>query len=114
MFKLGKSDSFTYPVKVEIPDEAGRTRTESFDGLFRRASREEFQATMERAKSGELEDLTLARDVLIGWRGVQDEEGKELPFSDANREVLLNVWPVLPAVVAAWLEAHSPKGRAKN
>lgn len=114
MFKLGKSDRFLYPVKVEIPGEDGRTRTESFDALFRRASREEFQAKMEDAKTGELDDLTLAREVLLGWRGVQDEDGRELEFSATNCELLLNVWPVCPAVVQAWLEAHSPKGRAKN
>jgi len=114
MFKLGKSDSFTYPVKIEIPGENGRPRVETFDGLFRRASREEFQAKMEAAKTGDLDDLALAREVLIGWRGVQDEDGAELEFNATNCELLLNVWPVCPAVVQAWLDAHSPKGRAKN
>lgn len=114
MFKIGKKDEFWYPVRVESPDENGKPRTETFDAQFRRYTREQFADVMERAGSGSMDDLALARDVLIGWRNVQDDDGGALAYSDDNREILLNVWPVLPAVVSAWIEAHSPKGRAKN
>lgn len=45
---------------------------------------------------------------------VMRDIGQELAFSAAARDALLDIWPVLPAVVSAFIEAHSPEGRAKN
>lgn len=114
MFKIGQTDRFSYPVSVDIPADGGKRTTYTFDAIFRRLSRDEFVDLTTRAQAGETNDAALVRDVLLGWKGVQDAEGGELPFSEENRELVLNVWPVLPAVVAAFIEAHTPKGKAKN
>ena len=114
MFKIGQTDRFTYPVHVEISGDGGKRQTHTFDATFKRLSREEFQAMMKAAQEGSLEDASVAADVLLGWKGVQDEHGGDLPFSEENRDALLNVWPVLPAVMSAFIEAHTPTGRAKN
>lgn len=114
MFKIGQTDRFSYPVHVEIPGDGGKRVSYSFDAVFRRLSRDEFVDLTSRAQAGETSDSALVRDVLLGWKGIQDADGAELPFSEENRELVLNVWPVLPAVVAAFIEAHTPKGKAKN
>lgn len=114
MIKIGQSDRFSYPVKVDLPADGGKHTTYTFDAVFRRLDREQFQRIVTRAQAGELDDVDLARDVLLGWAGVMDEDDKPLPFSEEAREALLNVWPVLPAVIGAFMEAHTPKGRTKN
>lgn len=114
MFKLGQSDRFSYPVAVEIPGDGGKRISYTFDAVFKRLSREEFVDITSRAQAGEINDAALVRDVLLGWKGIQDDAGADLPFSEDNRDLVLNVWPVLPAVVAAFIEAHTPKGKAKN
>jgi hypothetical protein len=114
MFKLGQTDRFSYPVTVDLPGDGGKRQTYTFDAIFRRLSRDEFLAVTTRAQAGELDDAQLVRDVLLGWKGIQDEHGQELPFSEQAREQVLDVWPVLPAVVTAFVESHTPKGRAKN
>jgi hypothetical protein len=114
MIRLGASDRFWYPVKVEMIGEDGVRRTHEFRAQFRRYSRSDFERVMEAVRKGELSDLELAREVLLGWEGVQDEDGSELAFSASARERLLDLWPVLPGVIGAFVEAHSPEGRRKN
>lgn len=114
MLKLGASDRFWYPVRVEILDDDGVRRTHEFRALFRRYGRSDFERLMKRARDGEITDDALAREVLLGWQGVQDETGGEVSFSAEARERLLDLWPVLPALILAFVEAHSPEGRRKN
>ena len=114
MFKLGQSDRFTYPVSIEVLDESGKRKTYSFDAVFKRLSNDQFIEVSRAAKAGELPDLDLVRDVLLGWKGILDEDGNELTFSEANRDMVLNVWPVTPTIVSAFLEANTPKGKQKN
>lgn len=114
MLRLGASDRFWYPVRVEIVDADGVRRVHEFGALFRRLGRSDFERLMRRVRDGDLTDDALARDVLLGWRGVQDESGAEVPFSPEARERLLDLWPVLPALIQAFVEAHSPEGRRKN
>ena len=114
MFKLGQSDRYSYPVNVEIVGDGGARQVFTFDAVFRRLSADEYAAMMRRARDGEIDDITIARDVLWGWDKVVDDAGEKLAFSETNRDVLLNVWPVLPALMAAFLESNTPKGKTKN
>ena len=114
MFTLAPSDAFWYPVNVELIDDAGKRRPHRFEARFKRYTRTQFAALIERLQSGQQTDVALAEDVLLGWRGVQDGDGQEVEFTPAARDALLDVWPVLPALVSAFVEAHTPEGRAKN
>jgi hypothetical protein len=114
MLKLGASDRFWYPVRVEILDDDGVRRPHEFRALFRRYGRSDFERLMEKVRASEITDDALARDVLLGWHGVQDESGADITFSQEARERLLDLWPVLPAIIQAFIEAHSPEGRRKN
>lgn len=114
MFKLGQSDSFSYPVEVEVVGDGGKRSTYTFDAQFRRLPSDELNEISRRAREGDVNDAGLVREVLVGWKGILDEDGSELPFSEASRERVCRVWPVTPSIVAAFLEANSPKGKQKN
>lgn len=114
MFKIGQTDRFTYPVSVEVVGDNGKRSSYSFDAVFKRLSNDEFVEVSRSAKMGDLPDIDLVRDVLIGWKGIQDEDGNDMPFTEANRDLVLNIWPVTPSIVTAFLEANTPKGRSKN
>lgn len=109
MLKIGQSESFWYPVKVTILSEDGQSSSHEFEAKFKRLDREALSRAMATP-----DDLALLRENLLGWRSVVDDDGNPLPFTDDNREALLNLWPVLPALAKAFVEAHSPEGRAKN
>lgn len=113
MFKTDQSASYTWPVAVDMPGDGGKRATHKFDAQFKRLSQSEIESLMRRVNSGETGDGALLAEVLLGWKGVQDEDGAELPFSEGNREKLLNVYPVRPAVVAAFFDSIRT-GREKN
>jgi len=68
---------------------------------------------MEKIQAGEIDDDTLCREILIGWTGVQDAKGEEIPFSETSLNVMLNVQMVAAAVVSAWFDSLA-KAKRKN
>lgn len=114
MFRLGQSNQFSYPVHVEVVGDAGVRKTHTFTAVFKRVDREEFEDMVEKVRAGELKDRDVVDRVLVDWKDVQDADGNDLPFDEAGKVALYSVLPVVPAIASAFLEANTPKGRAKN
>tara|TARA_B100001939_G_C16908849_1_gene603627 strand:+ start:897 stop:1223 length:327 start_codon:yes stop_codon:yes gene_type:complete len=70
--------SFKWPVEVEEPADGGVFETSKFDAVFKRVPRSEFQKLADKG------DLELLKAVLVGWDGIEDEDGKAVPFSQAT------------------------------
>lgn len=113
MFRLDASDAYWYPVTVELPVDGGKFAKSTFDAQFKRLSRTEVMELMRQIRDNETTDIQVACEVLLGWRGVCDRDGSEIPFSERAREQLLDVHPVCPAVIQAWAESLRG-GKAKN
>ncbi len=107
MFKIATTPTYFAPVVVDMPIGGGKTQKFTFDAEFRRLTQSELKDIQAQASSGEITDERFAREVMIGWRGVQDEAGTELPFSEGNCDMLLNIFPVLPSVVKAFYASLS-------
>lgn len=74
-FVRKKIKTFKWPVKVEEPADGGVFEESTFDAIFKRVPRSQFKKLSDK---GELE---LLKGVLIGWEGIEDEDGKPVPFS---------------------------------
>jgi len=74
-FVRKKVKTFKWPVTVEEPSDGGTFDSSTFDVVFKRLGRSEF------SKLSEKGDLQLLKSVVLGWDGITDEDGKELPFS---------------------------------
>ena len=74
-FVRKKVKTFKWPVTVEEPADGGVFDESTFDAVFKRVPRSEFQ---ELADKG---DHDLLKAVMTGWEGIEDEDGKPLPFS---------------------------------
>lgn len=114
MFRLGQTSQFSYPVNVEIVGDSGIRKTHTFTAVFRRIERDEFDDLVERVRAGEVKDRDVVDRVLLDWRDVEDADGNALACDHAGKAQLFSVLPVVPAIAAAFLEANTPKGRAKN
>lgn len=112
MFKLSQSPEYTWPVEINLPADGGRTEKATFDAKFKRMTQSRMEEIRAAADRGELRDADLAREALIGWSGVIDENG-EVPFSEAARDRLLDVPMVASAIVLALLSSVSG-ARRKN
>ena len=74
MFKISQSNTYLWPVTVEMPDDGGKFTKHTFDAEFRRLSVDELSAL------GDTDDTggTACRRILAGWKGVVDDNGEPL------------------------------------
>jgi len=74
-FVRKKVKTFKWPVTVEEPADGGVFDSSTFDITFKRLGRKEFATLSEKG------DLILLKAVVLAWDGIDDEEGKAVPFS---------------------------------
>ena len=82
-FKARKVTSYEWPVKVQVPSN-GRFREETFTAVFKKISRSSFNELVDDG------DDALVRDILLDWKGIVDEQGEEIEFSDESLKEFLD------------------------
>lgn len=112
MFKLAQAPAFWAKVEAMYPTEDRGMQTISFDVRFRRLSTDELQALQERIREEQLDDRTVARELVVGWRGIEGLEGGEAPFTPEGYEKLLNLG--LGSAICLTYFQFVPRARAKN
>lgn len=116
-FVLKQSETFVWPVTFEIPNEC-RHEKQTFDGEFKRLPQSkvgQMVAELNRFDEvGDLDNITeMARDVLVGWSGVQDGKGNEIPFSQKALNEMLEI-PLLAASILRTYFDSIKGGKRKN
>lgn len=76
-FVRKKVKTFKWPVEVEEPADGGVFETSKFDAIFKRVPRSEFKKLADKG------DFELLKAVMTGWDGIEDEDGKAVPFTQA-------------------------------
>lgn len=109
-FVLKQSDTYTWPVSFDVPVDGGRHERQTFDGEFKRVPQSKLGpmvAELQKLEDlGELDRITeIAADVLVGWSGISDDTGKEIPFSQKALEQLLEVPFLAVAVLKAYMDS---------
>lgn len=113
-FVLKQSDTYTWPITLVLPVDGGRREKHTFDGEFKRLPQSRINEiirlarAMERGRvdeTDELMDQDAAREILAGWSGVVDDDGKEIKFSDANLTQLLEIPTVAAQIVRSWFDS---------
>ncbi len=107
MFVLKQSETYTWPVTVKFPVSGGRHSEEKFDAEFKRITQSKVKEIQQQIADELITDIDLAKEVLVGWRGVLDENKNEIPFSIEAKEQLLDVALVGSAVAQAFFESFS-------
>tara|TARA_Y100000592_G_scaffold30085_1_gene47952 strand:- start:8425 stop:8769 length:345 start_codon:yes stop_codon:yes gene_type:complete len=104
-FVLKKSNTYKWPVSVDVPVDGGKHERVTFDVEFRDLTQSRLLEIAELSGEGNLSDVEIAREVMTGWAGVEDEDGKELPYSITKRDELLDVPMMASAIAGAYLES---------
>lgn len=123
-FKIAASPTYKVDVVVHFPGEDGKLRKQSFVAVFKRLTQGEIETLRDRIAARNngallatepqpISDRELLDEVLVGWEGVQDEDGNELLFNEANKDALLALHPTQPRLVAAYLKSLTD-AREKN
>ena len=86
---LKKRNSYTWPVTIIIPVDGGHKEKSTFDVEFKRLTQTRISEIRKLARKMEigaidddemLEDQEAAKEIILGWDGVVDEENKEIKF----------------------------------
>lgn len=113
-FKLAMAPTFGVRVTVEMLNERGAIEKSTFLAQFRRYKVEDFERLKERWLSeGKDDPVWLGREVLVGWKDLETEDGQVAEYDEANKELLLSIPPAAAAVQQAFLE-NVVKAREKN
>lgn len=110
MFVIATKPTFEWPVEFEIPGDRKPIKvqfTAEFNRLPQSRLDEMFTDTPPK-------DEDLVHEVMAGWKGVQDEDGKDLDFTSVNLGMLLEVAGMRQAIVRAFFEAINGAGKRKN
>lgn len=112
---LKQKEPYTWPVKITLPTDGGKRATESFTGIFawlNQSRIEEIRRTVRMQSMGladpdhqEIDDISAAKEVLVGWADVIDDEGDEVPFSDRALDQLLQIPTVAGQIVKQWQQS---------
>ena len=123
-FVLSSTDTYPLPVSISTPDldRPGRFRRQSFDAVFRRLPRsrlaelgEVLSSTPATADSADATVRSLVEEVLVGWRGILDDNGEDVPFSAQLLDELLERHDVIQGILDAFAESvRGEKARKGN
>jgi hypothetical protein len=113
MFKLRKEIDVWWPVVIPVPSDGGTFAKHKIECQFRiggkaaleGAIEDETAAMLAAATDGAVQKGDALAERLVGLRGVQDEQGEEIAFSDELRESLLGIPYARSAIFSAYVEA---------
>lgn len=99
-----------------MPADGGKREKQTFEAEFKRLSQSRIaeiqlqaQQMTRAAETGEpydgITDVGAANEVLIGWSGVVDEDGEEIPFSESMKAELLEIPLMAASLVQAYFES---------
>ena len=100
----------SYKWKVEIDVAVGKkTETQHFYAEFKNISQSRLQKMMNQVANQEMLDVDVAKEILIGWEGMELSDGTEVEFNKKNRDMLLDVRGVATAISFAFVESCKNK-----
>lgn len=130
MFVMKKQTTVWWPVTVDVPDPKvrGRFVEHEFEAEFlimdADAAQERQDARAELLKATgpadevmrdlNAHDFAAWADLVLDWRGVQDEDGEEIPYSDAMLIAAVKQPLTRAAFERAYAEILAGKPRRKN
>ncbi|QCU53091.1 hypothetical protein J3L14_05940 [Burkholderia pseudomallei] len=105
---LTKAPTFTMKVTVVEPgtSSSGDVETHEFVAVFKRISMTEWD---EMRASGRA-DQSIIADLLVGWHGLVDATGNDVPFTSETRDSLLSIPHALRGTVVAFMTGASGAG----
>jgi len=114
MFKIAENPTYKWPVTVQVPKDGGKFVPATFTAELKALGQGDIDRAIAAASNGD-DNADILLEVLVGWSGVQDADGTELPYSEEARAKLLDIPYVRRALVAAFFDSITSSGaRRKN
>lgn len=105
MFVLKQAGSYEWTVEVKFPVSGDKYNKETFKTEFKRLSEDRLKEILLQVEKGEMGDKDLVKEVVLGWKEVNDDKGNPIEFSEAALEALLKIHPVAFAISRAFMDS---------
>lgn len=105
MFVLATGSVYSWPVTVQIASSGGKFDKFTFDLTFKRVTQSRLKDILGAEDMKTLSDAEFCKEIVLGWKGVVDENHAEIPFSMEALDKLLEIPMVAKAIVTAYLES---------
>lgn len=112
MFKLSLSPTFWAIVEIDIAAEGGGRTVAKFDLQYKRLTLDESKAMADRIGDGETDPAVIARELVVGWRSVGNEDGSALDFNAENFDKMLGLG--FGRQIVETFTRNLPKAKQKN
>ena len=106
-FRLAKKRTVKWPVTIQIPADGGKVTPATITAEFEVLDTEEID------RVGNEGGDVLSR-ALIGWHGVADEDGNDIPFTEENKKSFLGITYVRAALYNAYAEVQQGRAAARK
>ena len=107
-FVLDQSETYKWKVEIDVPV-GKKTETQHFYAEFKNISQSRLQKMMNQVANQEMLDVDVAKEILMGWEGMELSDGTEVEFNKKNRDMLLDVRGVATAISFAFVESCKNK-----
>lgn len=115
-FKVGQTPTYKTKITVVIPNEQGGNTSSDFTVSFKRFTVSELEGKDpddDESRKQSLRGLIqadLLRKAVVGWDGIESDDGEKFEFNAENLEKLLSIPQALKAMSEAfWLTQYSAK-----
>ena len=112
-FVLDDSSTYFWPISLQVPIDGGKFQRCDFQVEFQRIPQSELLELLAAQTEGLLSDVDIVKKIMVGWKDVTDSEGEEVPFTNVNRDQLLEVVGMASAIGEIFLESRA-KAKRKN
>lgn len=116
MFKLNPAPVFAAVVALSVP---GAAAAAAIEMTFKHKGRTALDAWMKkpallRVEGKSISDAEYLAEVVVGWSGVKDDDGNDVPFTVENLEKLIEAYPASGQEIFSAYVAQLTEARAKN
>ena len=94
-FVLKQGDSYKWPVVYDMPVDGGKHERHTFDAEF----------MGEQIENNEITEADLVSEVLLGWDGINDEDGNPIKYSQKALSLVIDVPMLATSISKAFFDS---------
>ena len=104
-FVLDQRPFYKWKVEVKV-NKDDEVSTEIFTAHFKNVSQSRFREMVKMIEDKQIEDVDVAKEVLIGWEDLEASDGTQVPFTKSTLNQLLEVRGFATAVGYSFMQSN--------
>ena len=104
-FVLKQGDSYKWPVSHDMPVDGGKHARYTFDAEFKRITQSRIREMGELIENNEITEADLVSEVLLGWEGINDEDGNAIKYSQKALSLVIDVPMLATSISKAFFDS---------